>query len=228
MSDCVCDSDQCTAAGSALLAHPSLQYILQSEPVIGSHDANVASGPINRELKKLLANDCALATLFLSYFSRTASAAGTNAPVVDTIPVPLSGAPASPLAGAVHTVYYLDQEVVYKRDSTNTTWEEIARFARVTTMATIHRKQLEIDIAVSEDNIQFELPTTDDLDALVAFTIDDIKNFYVSNLVPESPFVGVLMGINEVGSAVRVMLTSAPAEEDDYKLIVNFEKIILA
>lgn len=228
MSTCNCDSDQCTSIGAALLAYPELSYILKTEPALGSSSADRAEGPINRELKKLLMNDCALSTFVMNYLSRTYATAGTPAPEVGVIPVPLVGAPAEPIAGVVHTVFYTDQEVAYQRNSENTAWVEIARYARVTTVASVYRKKLEIDIATSEDNIQFEIPTTDNDDNLVPFTMDDIKNFYVSNLVTESPFVGVLLGVNEVGSAVRVMLTSPPLEGEDYKLIVNFEKIALA
>lgn len=219
---------QAQGPGRAFLAYPALQFLLTTDPFLGTTVAGVPDGPFNRELHKLLQNDAALANLFSGYLSRTYGSSVSAAPVVGAIPDPLANAPTTPANLAMHTVFYSDYEVVYTYDGTNGVWVEQARMARVSTAFTRNVKTLSIALTSSVDNIVVGLPTIDDNAQSFDFSISDLKCFYVRNENDSSPFISAAPGISlEDDTLVRFVFSSAPITGSDYHLVVVFENVTL-
>ena len=216
---------QASGPGTQYLPRPALQFLLTSDPFLGTATAGVPDGPFNRELYKLLENDSALANLFAGYLSRTFGVSNSVAPTAGVVPDPLTGAPSTPANLAMHTVFYSNYEVAYRYDGTEGVWVEQARMARLYSALEQHYKKVTIPLADGETNIAIPLPTTDSLGNAYAFTIDDLKTFYVLNLDEEAPFISVLPGIIDDAGTLRVVATSAPVEGSNYQLVMIFENI---
>lgn len=216
---------QASGPGTEFLPRPALQFLLTTDPFLGTTTPGVPDGPFNRELYKLLENDSALANLFMGYLSRTFGATASVAPVVDTIPDPLTGAPATPANLAMHTVYYQDYEVAYRYDGTEGVWTEQARMARVGAPLAHNYKKITVALVDGETNIAIPIPTTNSEGAAFAFTLDDLKTFYVLNLDEAAPLISVLPGIVDDAGTLRVVASSAPEVGSDYQLVMVFENI---
>lgn len=216
---------QASGPGTGFLPYPALQFLLVSDPFLGTTVAGVPDGPFNRELHKLLRNDSALANLFVGYLQRTYGATSEDPPAVGVVPSPLTGAPLTPANLAMHTVYYSTHEVVYKYDGDEGVWEEQARMPRVISAFQKHTKKVTIDLEDGVADVVVPLPTTDDELNEFAFSLDDLKTFYVLNLDEEAPLVSVLPGIVAGESILRITLTSAPEVGDNYQLVLVFENI---
>lgn len=219
----------CTGAGASILTHTSLRFVQTSDPVLGSNQVGVPTGPFNAELYKLLQNDCSLAAFVHNYFARTHGTSGVAAPADTVAPVPLAGAPVSPADKVMHVVYYTNAEVTYQFNGISGLWEEKGRTGKVYTAIAFHRAVLTLPVVDADDNVSFTIPVVDDLGNSVAFTIEDVKIIYVNNLDAASPVVGVVPGLTaEGGGAMRVVLTSQPADGSVYEVIVIFEKVIVS
>jgi hypothetical protein len=218
---------QASGPGTAFLPRPALQFLLTSDPFLGTATAGVPDGPFNRELYKLLENDSALANLMMGYLSRTFGVAATAAPdEEDPVPDPLTGAPATPANLAMHTVFYNDFEVVYRYDGTEGEWVEQARMARLYSALAQNYKKVTVPLVDEATNIAIPIPTTNSLGQPFEFTLDDLRNFYVLNLDEESPLISVLPGIVEDEGTLRVVTSSAPTEGSNYQLVMIFENIV--
>lgn len=214
--------------GTPYLPYPALQFLLSTDPFLGTTVPGVPDGPFNRELHKLLQNTSALANLFVGYLSRTYGTVNSAAPVANTVPVPLAGAPSTPANLAMHTVYYNNYEVVYSYNGTSGAWVEKARMLRVYTAFDRFYKKVTIALSDDLDNVAITLPTTDSMDRDFEFTLDHLKCFYVLNLDDAAPIVSVLPGLTvEDDTTIRVVLSSAPADGSDYQLVLVFEHISL-
>lgn len=211
--------------GAALLAHDRLKFLKTTDPFLGSIDDTVPDGPFNRELWKLHQNDAALADSIYGYLNRTFGALAENAHAVDAVPVPLTGAPVTPTDKAFHTVYYLDYEVFYRYDANEGVWEEMGRAARVVSVVTKHTATVTVVPGDGIADVNVELPTEDDNQVAWAFTLADLKTFYVVNLDAEAPFVSVLPGLVNNDPTLRLVLSSAPVEGADYQVVLHFEHI---
>ena len=219
------NNNQASGPGTEFLPRPALQFLLTSDPFLGTTTPGVPDGPFNRELYKLLENDSALANLFMGYLSRTFGVSGTAAPTVGVIPDPLAGAPATPANLAMHTVFYNSHEVVYRYDGTEGEWVEQARMSRTYTALAQNYKKITVALADGETNIAIPIPTTNSLDEAYAFTLDDLKTFYVLNLDEEAPLISVLPGIVNDAGTLRIVASSAPEVGSDYQLVMVFENI---
>lgn len=216
---------QASGPGTEFLARPALQFLLTTDPFLGTATAGVPDGPFNRELYKLLENDSALANLFMGYLSRTFGAQAVAAPAVDTVPDPLAGAPPTPANLAMHTVYYTDAEVVYQYDGTEGEWLEQTRMTRVYSALVRNYKKVEVALTTGNANIAVALPTTNSLGAAFGFTLDDMKAFYVQNLDAGAPVVSVGAALRLDSTTLRFVASSAPVDGADYKMVVVFENI---
>jgi len=219
------DSYQASGPGTEFLPRPALQFLQTTDPFLGTATPGVPDGPFNRELYKLLENDSALANLFMGYLSRTFGVDTGAAPAADAIPDPLIGAPATPANLAMHTVFYTDYEVVYRYDGTEGEWVEQARMGRTYSALAQNYKKITITLADGVADIAIPLPTTNSLGQPFAFTLDDLKTFYVLNLDEESPLISVLPGIIDDAGTLRVVASSAPVEGSNYQLVMIFENI---
>ncbi len=219
---------QAQGPGAAFLPYTELQFIRTTDPFLGTTIAGVPDGPFNRELHKLLQNTASLANVFFGYLARTFGATTDEAPAEDTTPDPLENAPSSPANLAMHTVYYLNYEVIYTFNATDGVWVEQARMPRTSTAFIKHSKKVTITLADDLDNVAVPFPTVDSNDNAFEFTLDDLKTFYVLNLEESSPVVSVLPGLSvEEENVLRVVLSSAPVEGSDYQLVLVFEHIEL-
>lgn len=216
---------QASGPGTLFLARPALQFLLTTDPFLGTATPGVPDGPFNRELYKLLENDSALANLFVGYLSRTFGADAVPAPAVNTIPDPLAGAPSTPANLAMHTVYYSDAEVVYRYDGTNGMWLEETRMTRVYSALVRNYKKVEVTLTTGVTAIAVPLPTTNSLGAAFGFTLDDMKTYYVQNLDAGAPVVSVGAALRLNGSTLQFVASSAPVDGADYKMVVVFENI---
>lgn len=219
------NNNQASGPGTEFLPRPALQFLLTSDPFLGTTTPGVPDGPFNRELYKLLENDSALANLFMGYLSRTFGVSGVAAPTIGTVPDPMAGAPATPANLAMHTVYYNDYEVVYRYDGTEGEWVEQARMARVYTALAQNYKKITVALEDGETNIAIPIPTTNAQDVAFAFTLDDLKTFYVLNLDEDAPLLSVLPGIVDDAGTLRVVASSAPEVGSNYQLVMVFENI---
>lgn len=219
------DQYQASGPGTQFLARPALQFLLTTDPFLGTTTPGVPDGPFNRELYKLLENDSALANLMMGYLTRTFGASAEEAPTVGVIPDPLTGASLTPADLAMHTVYYLDYEVVYRYDGTEGEWVEQTRISRLFSVFQKHTKKITVVLEDGEDNISVPIPTTDDDDVAFAFTLDDLKTFYISNLDSESPILSVLPGLVIGEAVITVVASSAPEIGANYELVMVFENI---
>lgn len=219
------NNNQASGPGTSFLPRPALQFLLTSDPFLGTATAGVPDGPFNRELYKLLENDSALANLFMGYMSRTYGVSGSAAPTIGVIPAPLAGSPVTPADLAIHAVFYTDYEVLYRFNGTGGVWVEQARMARVYSALAQNYKKVTVPLTNGQNNIAVPLPVTNSLGAAFAFTLDDLKSFYISNLDEEAPLISVLPGLFESAGVLRVVASSAPVEGSNYELVMVFENI---
>jgi hypothetical protein len=179
-------------------------------------------------MHKLLQNTAALANLFVGYLARTFGSTTNAAPATNVLPTVMTNAPSTPANLAMHTIYYSNYEVVYVYDGTGGVWEEQARMLRSSTAFIKHFKKVTVALSDDLDNVAVTFPTTDDEDNEFAFSLDDLKTFYVLNLDEASPVVSVLPGLTvEAENVLRVVLSSAPVDGSDYQLVLVFEHISL-
>lgn len=88
---------------AGLVPFPTLDYLLTSEPVLGSSSAEVPNGPFNRLYHKLHKNVGSVAALFYQYLNRTSTTvSGSIDPNTYIIPNPIPGT----VPDAVHNVCY--------------------------------------------------------------------------------------------------------------------------
>lgn len=217
---------QASGPGTAFLPRAALQFLLTTDPFLGTSTAGVPDGPFNRELYKLLENDSALANTIIGYMSRSYGVSASVAPAVNTIPNPLTGAPSTPADLTVHAVFYTNYEVTYRYNGTSGVWVELARAGRIYTALVRHYKKITITLSNNEDNISVTLPTTDSLGANYTFTLDHLKTFYILNLDENAPIVSVLPGIINDAGVLRVVATTAPTTGSNYQLVMIFESIV--
>jgi hypothetical protein len=213
---------QASGPGTGFLPRPALRFLEVTDPFLGTSVAGVPDGPFNRELYKLLENDSAIANLVMGLLTKTFGASNIAAPSVPGTP---PGAPTTPATYAMHTVFFNNFEVLYQYDGTGGVWVERARMARVYTALQQNYKKVTVPLDDSEDNISVTLPTTNSLGAAYAFTLDDLKTFYINNLDEDAPLLSVLPGIIDDGAVIRVLASSAPLVGSDYELVMIFENI---
>lgn len=216
---------QASGPGTSFLPRPALRFLEVTDPFLGTSVAGVPDGPFNRELYKLLENDSAIANLVMGLLTRTFGASASAAPTLGAASGTPPGAPATPATYAMHTVFFTNFEVLYQYDGTEGEWVERARMARVYTALQQNYKKVTIALVDSEDNISVTLPTTNSLGAAFAFTLDDLKTFYINNLDEDAPLLSVLPGIIDDGAVIRVLASSAPLVGSDYELVMVFENI---
>jgi hypothetical protein len=216
---------QADGIGTGFLPRPALQFLLTSDPFLGTSVPGVPDGPFNRELYKLLENDSALANALMGYLAKTHGVSSSAAPSVNTVPNPLTGAPSTPANLAVHVVYYTNFEVSYRFNGASGLWVELARITRTYNVYQKHTKKITVQLVDGETNISVTLPTTDSTGAAFAFTLDDLKIFYINNLDDESPVLSVLPGLSVFGTVIRVLCTTAPIEGSNYQLVMVFEHV---
>lgn len=216
---------QADGIGTAFLPRPALQFLLTSDPFLGTSTAGVPDGPFNRELYKLLENDSALANALMGYLSKTYGVSSSAAPSTGTVPNPLTGAPSTPANLAIHVVYYTNFEVSYRFNGSTGLWYELARVVRTYNVYQKHTKKITIQLVDGETNISVTLPTTDSTGAAFGFTLDDLKIFYINNLDDASPVLSVLPGLSVSGTVIRVLSTTAPIEGSNYQLVMVFEHV---
>tara|TARA_R110000868_G_scaffold81743_1_gene231172 strand:- start:29993 stop:30685 length:693 start_codon:yes stop_codon:yes gene_type:complete len=219
-----------TGAGADILEFPSLNFILTTDPVLGTNIPGVPDGPYNQQLWKLLQNDFNLAAFLNNYFVRTYGVSESVAQdAEDPVVLPLPGAPVSPADKVMHMLFTQDAEITYRFNGTSGLWEELGRRDKPYTTVVHYRRKLVLPVVEGDNNLVFEIPTEDDNEVAVAYTIDDLKIIYVNNLDVLSPVIGVIPGLSdEGGGAIRVLLTAAPVEDSDYEVIVLFEKLAIA
>lgn len=216
---------QASGPGSQFLPRPALQFLQTRDPFLGTSTPGVPDGPFNRELYKLLENDSALANLISGYMNRTFGVSNDMAPSVGTTPDPLSGAATTPADLAIHTVFYSNYEVVYRYNGTDGVWVEQARMQRLYSALEQRYKKVQVALVDGETNISVPIPTVDANGFAFAFTLDDLKTFYIANLDNESPLISVLPGLFNEEGVLRVVASSAPAEGSNYVLVMVFENI---
>lgn len=225
-----CDpaSYQCTGPAAALLPYPALKYVLSSEPFLGSTNDSIPEGPINRELHKLLKNNCELASLLRGFLTRTYGASVSNAPAIYVVPTPVVSAPSTPASGNVHEVFYADFNVTYHYNGTLGVWVESSRRPKLLSVIAVHRAKVTTNLTQGVADITFSIPTVSNTGALTAFTLDDLKIVYVNNLDAASPVIGFVPGLVVNNPVIRVVLSSPPAANNNYQLVAVFEKVVIS
>lgn len=216
---------QASGPGTSKLPYPILQFLLESDPVLGTSTAGVPDGPFNRELHKLLKNDSALANLIMGYLTRTYGTSATLAPAEP--PQPPAGAPSVPADRSCHVVYYMNYEVHYMYNGIPGSWVELVRVQRTYGVFTRHYKKVTVAIPTDGSDLTLVPPTTDSNSVAFAFTIDHLRSCYVQNFDAEAPLVSVL--IAKVGSTPVARITSLETPEvgSNYQLVLIYDEIVV-
>jgi len=218
-----------TGNGASILENTSLTWFLTTDGLLGTPPdlPDMPNGNLNQMFWKLLQNDGAIVNFIYNAFSRTYGVELANAPAVGVIGS-MTGAPAEPGNGAVHTIIYNDYEVTYRYNLEDEVWVEIARAEKVATIAQVRQKKITTALTEGVTEVPFTIPTTDDNDDLFAFNIDDLALLYINNIDDESPVIGVVPGYNVSGGVIRIVLSAAIPAESEYELVAIFRRTIVS
>ena len=230
--DCLDPADYvCTGNGADLLVNTSLTWLLTTDGLIGTPptEPEIPNGNINQLFWKLLQNDCAIANFIQDSFVRTYGSDAISAPAVDTIPSPLANAPATPVSGQQHIVFYNDFEVLYRYNTTEVAWEEVNRTEKVIQVVTTYEATVSVTLFENDVEAVFPIPTETDDETEFAFELKDLSLLYVELLDILAPFNGPInCFFAESPSTVRVLL-SAPIDSDgNYLLKAIFRRTVVA
>jgi len=223
------NGSEATGPGAILLAHTALQYILRTDPLLGSSDSSVPDGPFNRELAKLHSNNIWVADHFVSYTNRTNSVIGGNAPSAGTAVGTLSGATVTPINLQYHEAFYDDYAVLYFYDGTLGQWTEGARYTRVGSVVQQFTKTIVI-VPASLTLETFAMPTTDDDAVATTWVENDIKSVHIFRTDGAAVVFGRVDNIYVAAGQINLQLVTDLVVGDlpDYEIRVIFHKIVIA
>lgn len=215
---------QITGPIADLVPYPVLQYILTSDPVLGTSDVTIPDGPFNRELNKLLQNIGSVGNLLVGYLNRTVGAVESQMPDPYVVPSPVPGASLTPAHLDYHTLFYTDREVLLRYDALSVSpgWKYQIDVAKVNQVLTRTSETVTVDLGIEDDDVTVEIPA--------GYSIAHLKSFYVvySSDPNNTPLISVLPGIYNNSNVIRFTLSTTPALPDTYQLVCLFEKFASA
>lgn len=203
--------------GAAIVPYPALQFLLTSDPVLGSTNNTLPDGPFNRELSKVHLNVGAVANLFAQWFVRTFGVVDENAPTdVTVVFTTRVGAPTTGLVNnQLHTVVFNDYEVLYRYNLVAGKWGELFRMSyyttRVAQLATVSV------VTLSENATEAVITPPDD------YVIENIKQIYFRQ--DEDTFVSLGVQLCYKTDNTIIVKFHTPVPNDGYTMCVNWEKI---
>ena len=216
-----------TGVGKAILDHVRLNYILRTDPLLGSTSIDVPDGPYNAQLARLQENVGSVANHFVSYLSNTTAVVSGSAPVVGSVVGTPTGSPTNPTVLSYHRVKFSDFLVTYWYDVNLGIWVELTRSASTGSLVQKVNKTLAVVPADNSDSLSFVLPVLDDLGASIVWTVKDIKSVYLEQL-GANPVVGLRGSRKVVGSSVTVDFDDTVVVGAHYQLVVNFERVTVS